>query len=276
LNGRRALLGATLRKVRLERGLTQVQLAEASGIGQAWISRIESGRTIPEAKTIEQLAAALHLVPQVREALLAEASELRAELAEWPSVAQEGMRQRQERIRGIEASASEIRVFQPAIVPGLLQLPAYARQIFAAGQEFTGASDAQEATQARADRQQILFDASKRFVLLMTEQALRWRIGPAATMAAQVERIASALGQENVTIGLIPFTEVVPLPPLHTFTIYDARLVMLEALDDVLILYGETDAALYGRLFEAFGRHALWGTDTRPLLEAARRDFLRS
>jgi hypothetical protein len=161
-------------------------------------------------------------------------------------------------------------------VPGLLQLPAYARQIFAAGQEFTGAGDVQEATQARADRQQILFDASKRFVLLLTEQALRWRIGPAATMVAQVERIASALGQDNVTIGLIPFTEVVPLPPLHTFTIYDARLVMLEALDDVLILYGETDAALYGRLFEAFGRHALWGTDIRPLLEAARRDFLRS
>ena len=34
---------------------------------------------------------------------------------------------------------------------------------------------------------------------------------------------------------------------------------MVEALDEVLILYAEADVALYARLFDAFGRHALRG-----------------
>jgi ribosome-binding protein aMBF1 (putative translation factor) len=46
---------------RLERGITQQQLAAASGIRQSEISRIEGARGNPTVKTISALAAALEL-----------------------------------------------------------------------------------------------------------------------------------------------------------------------------------------------------------------------
>lgn len=48
-----------IRALRKERGLTQKQLAAASGIDQAEISRIERGRSNPMASTIAALLAPL-------------------------------------------------------------------------------------------------------------------------------------------------------------------------------------------------------------------------
>lgn len=45
--------------LREQRGMTQAQLAELSGINQADISRIERGATNPTAKTLQRIARAL-------------------------------------------------------------------------------------------------------------------------------------------------------------------------------------------------------------------------
>ncbi|MEP6623710.1 MAG: helix-turn-helix domain-containing protein [Acidimicrobiia bacterium] len=47
--------GGTIRDARRERGLTQTQLAEISGIRQPNISAIESGRRLPSADTLLRL-----------------------------------------------------------------------------------------------------------------------------------------------------------------------------------------------------------------------------
>ncbi len=51
---------AQLRRRRAQFGLSQTDLAAASGIGQAEISRIERGETSPTERTAARLAAALH------------------------------------------------------------------------------------------------------------------------------------------------------------------------------------------------------------------------
>ena len=62
-------LGARILQRRLATGLTQQQLARASGIAQADISRIERGQANPTAETLEALGAplgiTLDLVPDV-------------------------------------------------------------------------------------------------------------------------------------------------------------------------------------------------------------------
>lgn len=55
----RARLGATLADVRHERGLTQVELSELTGIQQAEISRIERGVGNPTTTTLLRLSGAL-------------------------------------------------------------------------------------------------------------------------------------------------------------------------------------------------------------------------
>ena len=52
-------IGARILQQRLAAGMTQQQLADASGVDQADISRIERGQANPTAETLEALAAPL-------------------------------------------------------------------------------------------------------------------------------------------------------------------------------------------------------------------------
>jgi len=60
-------LGQRLKRLRKERGYSQITLAEMSGVTDAWISQIEMGRAMPSAELINQFAQVLK-VP-VRELL---------------------------------------------------------------------------------------------------------------------------------------------------------------------------------------------------------------
>jgi ribosome-binding protein aMBF1 (putative translation factor) len=70
-------IGARVLQQRLAAGLTQQQLAGASGVAQADISRIERGQANPTADTLEALAGplgvTLDLVPAPDDAEMAEA-----------------------------------------------------------------------------------------------------------------------------------------------------------------------------------------------------------
>lgn len=51
-----AALGRAVQAIRDERGLSQVQLAAASGLAQAWISQIENGKRNPSWSNVLRLA----------------------------------------------------------------------------------------------------------------------------------------------------------------------------------------------------------------------------
>jgi transcriptional regulator with XRE-family HTH domain len=53
----------TLRRVRLERFLSQAELARRSGLHALTITRLESGRTAPSTRTVRALADALGMPP---------------------------------------------------------------------------------------------------------------------------------------------------------------------------------------------------------------------
>lgn len=55
----RRLVGRNVRRQRIERGLTQEQLAERSGFSQFYISGLENGRRNPTVVSLYELAQAL-------------------------------------------------------------------------------------------------------------------------------------------------------------------------------------------------------------------------
>jgi transcriptional regulator with XRE-family HTH domain len=55
----RKLVGRNAARLRKERGLTQEQLAERSGLSQQYLSGLEQGRRNPTIVTIHELAVAL-------------------------------------------------------------------------------------------------------------------------------------------------------------------------------------------------------------------------
>lgn len=54
-------LGRNLRRARLDREMTQEEVAERSGVHATEVSRIESGKRDPQVSTVERLAKALGL-----------------------------------------------------------------------------------------------------------------------------------------------------------------------------------------------------------------------
>ena len=58
-----AALGRAVRAIRAERGISQVQLAAATGFIQAWISHLEHGRRNPSWNNVVRLSQGLELKP---------------------------------------------------------------------------------------------------------------------------------------------------------------------------------------------------------------------
>ena len=59
-----AIVAANVRKLRLERGLTQEQLAHDAGIALTYLGGIERGRRNPSVDVLGRLASALRCYPR--------------------------------------------------------------------------------------------------------------------------------------------------------------------------------------------------------------------
>lgn len=177
-----------------------------------------------------------------------------------------GMKRKQEQVRRLEARAGEIRVFQPAMIPGLLQTAAYVRHVFREVSEARGATDIDEAVAARIERQKILLDDTKRFGFVVTEGALRWAYVSPEVMAAQLEHMASLSRLANIDLAVIPLMAPVPIVPENPFVIFDSGLVTVETFASELVLRDPHDIALYLRAFETLRTCAIVADAARTLL----------
>jgi transcriptional regulator with XRE-family HTH domain len=256
--------------------MTGPEVAEAAGLNQATISRIETGNIVPRASTLTRLLDALKAPKGVRTKLSDHLHALHSELASWDTIVRSGMRKKQEQVRKIEAESSLLRVFQPAMIPGLLQTADYARQVFQEVGATHTAEDVEEALAARLDRQKVLLDTAKQFQFVITEGALRWWYCPPELMVAQLRHIASLSRLTNVRLAVIPWTTQVPLVPLNSFVIFDDRLVSVETYANELLLRDPADLALYQRAFEKLDICAEHGSKARSIVSRIQADYRES
>lgn len=63
VNAVRRILARNLRRLRLAKGMTQEELADAAGLRQALISELESGKVDVRLDTLQRLASALGTRP---------------------------------------------------------------------------------------------------------------------------------------------------------------------------------------------------------------------
>lgn len=54
-------IGATLRSLRVQKGLSQGDIEKRTGLLRCYISRIENEHTVPSLETLERLTSALHI-----------------------------------------------------------------------------------------------------------------------------------------------------------------------------------------------------------------------
>jgi hypothetical protein len=154
-----------------------------------------------------------------------------------------------------------MRYFLLSMVTGLLATPEYVRASLA-----HSPADTSKAVAGKLERQAILYDVSKQFTFILTEQAIRWPVVSPLALAEQMDRLSSLSYLPNVRIGVIPVGAVTPRVPLNTFTIYDASLVTIETSAGSLVLRDGRDVQSYLKEFTGYEECALFGEGLRARL----------
>jgi transcriptional regulator with XRE-family HTH domain len=271
LSARRQELGAALRRLRKNAGLSGEAMAAALDISQSQVSRMELGQQIAAPAVVDGWARAAGASDTDRETLLGIAADAAAEMVSWRRAEARGLAQLQEDSRQLEATAATILNFQIALVPGLLQVPEYARRVFEAGYH-PGQPDIAGAVAARMNRQAVLYGGSKRLEFVLAEAAVRWRVGPAGLMRAQIEKIIDVSTLETVTIGVIPQATAADVWHDHGFNILDDRgdsgepVVHVEAMTRGLTITDPDEVAAYKERFAWLRQLAVTGSEAQRLL----------
>src|ERR671910_1720785 len=127
--GRRRRLGAELRRLREDAGLTIDRVAEALECSQSKVSRIETGQVSATPRDVRDMLELYRVDEDRREAMVQIAREAR-QRGWWQKFVDvpDGV----PAYVGLEAAATSIDVYMSLIVPALLQTPDYARAVIGA------------------------------------------------------------------------------------------------------------------------------------------------
>lgn len=265
-------LSVTLRDLRKAAGLSGVEAARRLGTSQRRISNIETGRFVPREDEIRALAALYRASADTRRQLLRAVADLRVTPTPRARIVlARGAWRMQQRIARVEADSARLRVFHCAIVVGLAQTAAYARAVFADGGDVAG-GDLDRWVAERLSRQRIL-GSGRDIALLMTEGALRWQAAGPAVMVEQLGHIAEISHRPHVRVGIIPWTTPVDVFPLHGFSIYDDRAVIVGTRVATAFLTEPGDVAEHVKLFGGLEALAAWGAAARDRLGHIAADF---
>uniref|UniRef100_UPI003F494F0C helix-turn-helix domain-containing protein n=1 Tax=Nonomuraea sp. CA-251285 TaxID=3240002 RepID=UPI003F494F0C len=261
-----------LRELRTQAGLSGAELASQRGWQQSKVSRIERGKQLPSAEDVSAWAAACGASEEVIAVVLDLQEQARIAQLTFQSRMRGGQAAVQESYNKLVREAHLVRHFETAYVPGLLQVPAYARRVLAEmiWLHDLEIDDVDAAVSARMQRQQMLYDSAKSFEFLLTESVLRMLICPPAVMRAQLDRLQTVIGLERVRFGIIPMGVELRVTPQNSFGIYDGE----ESLAIVETFIGETfhrdtEAARYARAMDKLWDQAVVGDQARDLIIAA-------
>lgn len=263
-------LGSKLLALRKRAGLSGVSLAELLHTTQSRISRIETGRSVPSLDDVRAWAEATQASPDELQELASLVQQLATEATSWRILHRLGLTERQRQIGELEQEASAIRVFQPTMVPGLLQIADYARRVMEQGNPSSQA-DLAAAVSKRMERQTILYDQGKRFEFVITEGALRWRPGPPELMRAQLDRLISLASLPNVELGVLALNQEAVDAYLHPFVIFelaDSPLVTVETYSAELQVNDPQEVEVYRRTLDRLKTMAQWADSAMREIQA--------
>lgn len=273
----RIMLGAHLRRLREDAGISRTDAGWAIRGSESKISRLELGRVGFKVRDVEDLLALYKLEDDVeRDRLLTLARE-----ANNP-----GWWQRYDDLTpnwvhtyiGLEMAADLIRTFELQFIPGLLQTPEYARAVISLGrlEEPLPRAEQDRLIALRMRRQEVLTQQRPaRLWAVIDEAVLRRPIGSKAILRNQLEFLLDQSRRHNVTLQIIPFSKGGYTATGGAFTLLrfnDADLpdiVYIEHLTSAVYLDKREDLDAYVVTMDALSIAAAQPRDTDRLLRAA-------
>lgn len=200
---RRRRLAAELKKSREEAGYTQESVSRHFEWHSAKVTRIENARVPVTARDVNDLLT--HYGVQdidYREALLALARQ--GKQRTWWTDYRDVMRPGN--FVGMEADASTTRVWEPIVLPGLLQSEAYMRALIGTGRRQDPAQTVERRVALRRMRQaRLTAPAPLQLVALIDESVIHRVVGGPSVMQEQRRKLVDTAGLPNVSLRIVPY-----------------------------------------------------------------------
>ncbi|MEV8535758.1 helix-turn-helix transcriptional regulator [Streptomyces sp. NPDC051211] len=183
---------------------------------------------------------------------------------------------------GLEAEAAAIRSYEPLVIPGLLQTPAYARAVIAGATPDASAEQAGARLQVRLRRQDRLKAPGKplRLWVVLDESALRRVVGNREVMREQLEHLTHLAAQPHITLQVLPH-DVGAHPGvsgqfllLEFADATDVSVVYLERFTSDLYLEKRSDVRRYSDMYANLQAQALSPDSTRKFINEAIKTYV--
>ena len=201
---RRMLVGAKLRRLRTDIGLSREEAAQAIRASAWKIHRLENGQVGFKQRDLVDLLARYQVTdPDEIDELLTLARE--ANVPGWWQHYGDVLPQWFRTYVDLESAATLIRTYEGMFVPGLLQTDDYMRAVIRDA-SLESSEEVGRRVRLRMARQILLTrEHPPRLWAVMDEAALRRPVGGREVMRGQLERLIDATKLPNVTLQVLPF-----------------------------------------------------------------------
>jgi transcriptional regulator with XRE-family HTH domain len=266
----RVVLGVRLLELRTEAGLSGRALAALLGWPQSKVSKLETGKQTPTAADMDAWATATGHPDDAAE-LKGRLLGLETTYRSWKRQLAGGHRAVQEANIIQERQAQSIRLFEPAIIPGIFQTSEYARNVLTDVSERLGSPrDIEAGVRARMKRQDTLYQPNHHFHALVWEAALLTVRCSVGGMIAQLERLIGLMDLSSVTLGVIPLGVRTKFSPKHGFWIIDDALVVADTWNAEMWLDTSDELSLYTKIWTVLDEAAVYGRPAQRLIARAK------
>lgn len=197
-------LGRLLRETRKKSGLSSERLAKKMGWPLTTISRMENGGRVSSTTDVIQFAVSCGLKAGAELDRLVEFTRV-AELDRGYYLSDARIGGSLQSLILYESSAESSTIYEPQVIHGLLQTPAYIRAHITALNPDIADETLQGAIRTRSERRRILsLPDAGRFTFFVHEAALRLRVGTDQIMHEQLLNVVLTAALDNVTVRIVP------------------------------------------------------------------------
>ncbi|MFF6985220.1 Scr1 family TA system antitoxin-like transcriptional regulator [Streptomyces sp. NPDC010273] len=276
---RRRRLGQELRRLRELKGMTAEEVAERLLVSQSKISRLENGRRSISQRDVRDLCG-VYEVEDVRivDSLMQMAKDSRQQ-GWWHSFGDIPYSV----YIGLETDAASLRVYDPQVVPGLLQTRQYAEALITGALPESAPADVEKRVQVRLRRQERIAAAENplRLWAVLDEAALRREVGNKQVMIGQLDALIEMSQLPHVTVQVIPFAMGAHPGVSGQYAILefpdaaDSSVVYIEGVTSDLYLEKAQDVQKYSVMYEHLRAQALNADQSREFISDVAKDYAR-
>lgn len=244
----RMQLGLALQGLRLRSDKSQQEAGAAIGKAHARISQVENGKGALKHDNLLTLLDLYGATVEERETVLAVGLEARRRRPRRAYT--DALPDASRRLADLQASATEIRYYEFALIPGLLQAPDYVRALIQLGsgvwwESSSGEVETRVAFRLEQQRRVLAADSTKKLTFIFTEDALRNVVDGVSVMQGQILHVLQlierhpglsvqllrsgtvgnpALGGSLIVLDFVAAPRISYLPTLYgPATFYDQR-----------------------------------------------------